>query len=547
MSEENVKNETENVEEMTVDQVVKILTFANAITANFPGIYGGGAWTPQTINAQMQNINYNPVVATQENIDAAMLDPRSNEKTLRGYSEYFYTASMPFKRIIEYLANMLAFDYTYTSDTDDYNSKAYKKDVKTITDFMTKFKAEKQFRMVTKQLLKEEIFYGCLWAEGDRYFIQQLPTDRCLLTGRFGYGFLFDFDMTWFLQPTVDIDLYPPIFKTMFMNTFHMNAKEAKERSKGEASYFYNPHIALNHRTENVFAQWCGCEPDLGFFVFKLSPEMASIVPFFSSMYSDLVLQPLMRGLQRNIFIAAASKLIVGEIPMLNKDTKALKISDMLALSPQELNIFMNLVKQAINSEVIKVAAAPLTNMETKSFDLVGDNSKVYNSYLKSALATSGINTSLIFTSDVKANVQESLLSLAVDEQLVESLYPQFNDFMDYYINMRTKNKFSFEFEGCRFPGDYEKKFQTQKDLLSLGICMPQKLASSLGMEYHNFLRMIEEGKAMGFVDKLTPIQTSFTMGKAGASTGGRPQVEDDKLSEGGESTRSTGQNTVEK
>jgi hypothetical protein len=234
---------------------------------------------------------------------------------------------------------------------------------------------------------------------------------------------------------------------------------------------------------------------------FKYSPELATRLPYFTPLFSDLILQSLMRNLQKSANMAAASKMIIGQVPMLNRDAKA-SVKDMIAISPALLGQFLALVKSGI-SEAIKVASAPLEDMKGISFD---SENEIYDSYLKTTLASSGVNTNLIFTSDIKPNVLETQLSLNVDEQMMTALYDQFNIFMNYFVNKYTKAfKFKFTFEGTQFFLNRQQRLDSAMTLFNVGIVLPQKIAAAVGMKPAQFRKHLEEAQATGFMDLLTP------------------------------------------
>jgi hypothetical protein len=266
-----------------------------------------------------------------------------------------------------------------------------------------------------------------------------------------------------------------------------------------------------------------------------MTPEIATRTPYFSPLFNDLVLQALMRNLQKNINMSAASRILFGEVPLL-KDSAA-KVKDMIAINPDLLGKFLALVKSSISSS-INVASAPLQNMAPITFPAEND---LYSSYLKTTLASSGVNTSLIFTSDVRPNILETTLSLNTDEQLMSSVYPQFNQFLNYQINKLTKTfKFEFEFEGTQFSNNREKRLETQMKLLDKGIALPQKIAAAIGMKPNTFLRHMEEAKANRWIDGLTPIlpPNQIPLGE-----NGRPRKDISELSDEGAQTRDDGGN----
>jgi hypothetical protein len=234
--------------------------------------------------------------------------------------------------------------------------------------------------------------------------------------------------------------------------------------------------------------------------------------------------------------MSAAARIIIGEIPLLNKTSQA-SVKDQFSISARNLGEFLNLVKTAIG-ESLKTAAVPLTNIQGISFPT---ENALYSSYLRNALASSGVNTNLIFTTDVRPNIFESQASLAVDEMQMTGLYPQFEQFLNYHINKLTKPyKFRFHFQGTNFFNNRKQRFDKQIGLANLGMVLPQQIAASIGMNIFEFQRELDEARETGFVDKLTPIISAF---QQSADSTGRPAKSDSELGDAGEQTRSSGGN----
>lgn len=533
---------------ITEDEVWDVINYARAMSS---GMYGATYLNPDLVSGRMKDITLNPMAATQDMLDKAMVSPKDYEKQLQAFSQNFELSSMVYKRLLSYLGNMLSFDITYTSNAkaDDYKTPKYKKDLEATEYFLEKFDYKKEFRIATKEMLRNDAYFACVRDLGNQIILQELPPEYCKITGRWEGGFLFSFNMYWFLQPGVDLDMYPAFFKKKY-NEIWGNSNTIRN---------YDPALSPELRSGSSWVYWVDIPTTVGV-CFKLTPELATRLPYFTPLFNDLILQGLMRNLQKNMNMSAASKMIVGEVPMLNRDAKA-TVKDSIAVSPEVLGKFLALVKSAIGDS-IKVASAPLTNMKGVSFD--ADNS-LYDSYLRTALASSGINTNLIFTSNVKPNAIETQLSLNVDEQMMESLYEQFNDFMNYHINKFTKTfKFFIEFEGTEFFLNRDKRLENAMTLFNQGIVLPQKIASALGMRPATFRRHLEEASANDFMGLLTPpsvqqqklmlkVNPALGIPKGVPSTGsstpteegtkGRPKKKDSEISEEGMKTRETAAN----
>jgi hypothetical protein len=532
-SDSNEIVKTPEIEEVTEEQVHFMVEFAQELSKG--GMFGNNVFTPDLINARLRDISFNPTSPTQDMLDKAMANPKESEDNLRKFSENFELQSMPYKRLISYLSGLLAFDYTITctnATEDDYkigkNKNAYQKELDKVYDFLDKFNVKKEFAGVTRQLLRNDAFFFCFRNEGDRYLFQELDNAYCKITARFDYGFLMDYDLVYFLQPATDLKMFPDFFS------------EALNKMYTETQGKYVPHTAADARN-SLWAYWTQVPATTGF-VFKLNQDSATRIPYFAGLFQDLSLQPLLRSLQRDKSIISAAKIVFGEVPLLNKDAST-KVSNMFALDAKSLANFLTLLKAGVGN-AIKVAAAPLNGVQALTFPSEND---IYAEFLNNMTASSGINSNLIFTGKTKVSQLEAQLSLATDEQLMESMvYPMCEDFCEYQLSRITKKyKFKIKFEGSNFFTNRQQRMEPLTQLMQSGIVLPQKIAAALGMEPREFERQMQSAKASGFVDSLTPIIMASQIANNGS--GGRPTKSDASLSDSGDQTRSDGGNDNKK
>ena len=521
------KKETSTVSqpktEITAEQVYDVLKFANSAY----GMYNG-AFTPDLVNARLKDITMSPQMATADKIEKALSSPNSSEEELIGYSQWMELNSMLYKRILLYFSGLMSFDFKYVcvnAETKDYKSPAYKKDLKSVAEFFDKFNIKQEFKVVMKQLMRQEAYYGIFRDDGDRFILQELPQSYCKITGRWDYGLVFDFNLYWFLQPTVSLDMYPRVMTKMF-NKF-ITGRESTSQ--------YNPSLPINSR-DSSWVYWTQTKPDDGFTAFKLFPEIISVVPFISPLMADAVLQPVIRALQKNSYIQEASKIIFGQVEFLKDATS--KVKDALTLDPETLGKFLALIKAGL-PEAIKIAAAPLAN--TTALEFNGDN-ELYSSYLQNTASTSGVNSRLIFTTD-RQNVLETKLSLDIDQNILRPVYHQFENMLAYWVNQRTKKfKFKFILDGFETSVNRDERLTNAMKLADSGIVLEQHIASAMGLNPFDFRRFLEEAKANNFVDNLTPILKSNQLSMDGKNNG-RPQKKDEDLSEGGSESKEAGSN----
>jgi hypothetical protein len=524
---------TEETTEVSVKELWDVLNFSrNMINGMYPGLL-----SPDLLNARMKENSFTPTNLSEENLNKALSDPKNSEESLRSIVEYLEILSSPFRRIIDYMQSQLALDLTFTvsnvEESSEYKGKPFKKDQKFVFDWLDRFDYQYHLRNVIRQLLRNEIYACCIRDEGEKIVLQELPLQYVKIVSKWDYGYLIAFNFVYFLQPGIDIRLFPKFFAEKFNELFDGN----------KGIHQYNPTLDIESRGNSQFNYWVDLPPQYGW-LFKLDPSIVAAVPHYASLAPEFINQSKIRAMQKSIYTSAASKMLVAQVPML-KDTKA-KIADMIAIDSKTLGQFMGLFKSALG-DTVKVSAAPLEQITPISFE--SDNI-LYDEYLRTGVASSGVNSALIYSSKLKANAIESQLSFQSDSLLLEqSLYPQFNALFNYLVNSnreKKKYKYLFEFEGNAYYLDRQQRFDYCMDLADKGIVLPQKIAAARGMKPQTLIRMMEESKATGFTDLLTPILSSFQMsGKEGGAggNGGRPTKSDSKISEEGAETKSQGGN----
>lgn len=517
-------------EELTPQQVQEVLQFAENIYGSPSyNMYGNKVYTPWLVNEQLKNVSLNTLEATAERVNKALSSPKSSEAELEGYSEYYSITSMLYKRIMLYYATLLKFDLTIicnNADTEDYNSKEYKADYAKVKEFLSKFNVRNEFQKVTKMLLRDETYYCAFWNEGNKYKFQQLPSRYCLTTGIWEYGFAYDFNMMYFIEPAIDINMFPDIFKEYWNQVFPPDM---------DITQIYNPANPINHR-DGSYLYMVQTDPSI-FWQFKFDPEVSTRIPFLSALMPDIALQPLMRELQKNQNILKASKIITGEVPFL-KNQKGGVTTDAVAMNPETLGKFLSVFKAGL-TDLAHVAAAPLQNIHGVEFQYT--DSDVYEDYNKSIASMSG-NSRVLFSVD-KQNAVESQIAMNMDENIVRPLYDQFEKFLEYNINKLTKKfKFNFKLSGFNTFTDRKERNDMTREWAEKGVIIPDNIAHSLG--FNNRIELeatLEMVQATDFVSKLTMLPNMFN--QKDSSSVGRPSKGDGSISDSGASTTNTASN----
>ena len=240
---------------ITFEQSEAVVKFAQALYA-----YDRyGAWSPWMSNELLRNLNYNGKPVSSDKIREALTKAQSDPGTIQDYMQFMSTFDMIFARTLKSYANALSFDVvpvcTNIYTKDEYESKEYLADKKRVDDFLTRFDYHKEFRNVVENVLTNEVYYTWFrkvkWKnKGMKYALQILPQKQCMMTGYWEKGILFDFDLTYFLNPGVDIDAYDPAFKKYYNRVF----------GDGAVIDDYKPTTPLAKR-DGTYALWTQTSP----------------------------------------------------------------------------------------------------------------------------------------------------------------------------------------------------------------------------------------------------------------------------------------------
>ena len=516
-------------EKLTEEEVVETLeALQNAFNVvDFAKGYQTGVFSPMLQNELMKNLNISSRTPDKNDIENALKDPANNEKSLISYSQSYYFSSLMYKRNIEYIANLPAFDLEMTcinATPADYKTTRYKNDYKAVAEFFDKFDYRAQFREILWNLLMEETYFGIFRKFESKNLFQQWPWKYAQITGKFEYGLLYDIDMNYFLQGIVDLDCYPDWLKKKYLEVFKSNNAN------------YKPSNKLNNRT-GKFAMWVQTSPEEGFWCFKFNPKHSVQAPFFSAMLPEMAIVPLMRNLQVDQSLAAARKLLVSSVPYL-KEKKSSSVANQLAIDADVLGKFIGLAAQGIEN-AIKILALPTEDIKGVEFENTDKDTYKNFMAITSSLLSGG---KVIFSTDENMNAIETQLSLNLDELLAESIYPQFEEFLNYFVNKETKKyKWKFRFVGCNDQFDRKRRQEEVFKYADKGIVLPNRIASSLGLNKIELERELEEAKATDFSDKLTMLLNVNTMASVNAV--GRPRKDDSELTESGSETRAKASN----
>lgn len=498
--------------------------------------------TPSLVNRNMNSLNNNPLIPTKEGLKRALMNYKDNADVLKAFSEFAEVWDMLYARTINYYTNLLAFNLDYVpmniKDYSEYSSQEYKDDRKRVAKFLDNFDYKAEFRNVLKNILRNEIYYtwlrdsnGSISESGEidinddtskkasKYTLQMMPQKYCLTTGKWEYGLLYDFNMSYFLQGGTSLASYDPIFRKYYRDTFGEDINNPN----------YNQNASIDKRT-GTFANWTQTSPTKGAWAFKLDMSNYNETPFLSPLIGEVLETREIKALEGDANIAAAHGILAGEIPLLDKQ-KSGQVPDAMAFNPKTFTKFMKLVKAGL-SDAVQAVGMPVENIHYYQFENNIDGAVEKQLKVQSG---SGASATRIIYSDDRASQDELKAQISNDYQFVKRVYAQFENFLNYYINKKTKKyKFSFHLDGCTQPIISEVERKAKLDLADKGILLDiTAYAGMVDMKPQDFERSLASGHYGGFSELLTQLISIHT-----ASSSGRPQAQDGELTDAGETAR---------
>lgn len=538
---ETTQPQNEEEQMLSRQELIEVLKFAAQIYNTDPY----GYFTPKLNNQNIIDLNNNPLVPNKDKVTKALTNYKDNSEELQAYSEFMEAFDMLYKRLVKYYSNMLSFDLDISctnayAPKSDYKSQEYKDDLNRVYKFLDSFDYKAEFQKVVKELLRRQTYFT--WFRdtqgtfnGDvidltdtkkhktsKYTLQTMPQKYCKITGRWEYGYLYDFDMTYFTKAGTSLDSYDPVFRKYYKNIFSDGGSEK-----------YVPTTPLKNRYDN-FALWTQTSPDDNAWVFVADESNIASTPFLVPNIFNFLNNKEIEGLQNDKNIISARGILAGEIQLLDKQ-KSGQSTDAMAYNMKTLMKMLSLVKRGLNANINAVA---MPTASPKLYQFNDSNADMVRNSVDNSVGQAVSASRIIYSSD-KMSETEAKNAIITDYNMVAELYPQFEHFLNFFVNKKTrKYKFAFKFSGCTYPFTREDMLTKYTALMDKGVVLaPRAYAKILDMRPMDFDRLLEEGNGSEWTMELTSLMQSIYTQSGGNSNatggfgsqngGGRPNTSD--------------------
>lgn len=457
---------------------------------------------------------------TADNVQTYLENPQKYEKELRQLSTVLTTLSPQYRQIVNYFPSIAKFVPVVIPNISKYtNAKGdvtdtdkIKKDYLKVVSTVEMMSLEHEFKKIVATSFIEDIFYGYVYQTNDSFYIQQLDADYCRISSISDGCYNFQFDFTYFDKNNklkdVEIALvesYPEEFQSKYnaylKDKSNMRWQEMDEKNTICIKYSDTP------------------------FVF----------PPFASLYNDLSDLQTYKNLSKQKEEIDNYKFIGLKIPL---NTKSEKEDDFLVSTTTALT-FYNMLLGSLPEGV----GAFLSVTDWDSVDFSSSKTSEKNKILdaeNSLMLSSGVSP----VNFGKANNSTGLTaSNLVDSGALFRIY----DSLERWLNRKMK----FDFNGKFCVELLKVTIFTLKDTIDqyiktaqYGIPVKLQLSALLNATQgkERGLTLMEE--ILDLQNTWKPLMSSHTT--SGNDEGGRPQLEDNEISESGEATRDNGSNEAD-
>lgn len=455
-------------------------------------------------------------IYSKDNLRSYLQNPstESNQKNLRKLSEFLYTVSHVYRRLVLNKANQ--FDaksyivYPRLNDNGKVEDSSYQNYIKT-SNYIQGMHLDTQIRKCLIKAWLDDVVYCFCYGnpEDDLFFLHILDPDYCKISsvdyysGKINFAFNFSF---FDGSNSFYLDVYDPVFKKMY-NSYKSDSKLRWQELPPEQTF------CLKINEENL---------DYG-------------IPPLSGLFNSLIDLVDLSQIQAVKDELSAYKLIWAKIDTISgsKEVDDFQIDLELAnqfyqklqsvlpegvafgMSPMDLNDITFEADAANDTNVVNKA---LTNLIETNGDIVLNSNKITNS-----------------TSFRYAMMSESMTAMAV--------VSQFNVWVNFYI----KNNFNVEDVIVEF-SDVSKYFKDDKidQLLKLsqyGIPIKLQLMSLLGVNpaQTRSLEYLEDKLGLAKTKWIAPLVSSNVQSgnvENGDGSNGAPTKPDNELTDEGEASR---------
>lgn len=162
-----------------------------------------------------------------------MLDnPQRYESDIRELSNFLYIVSGHYRRLVDYFATILLFNYTVVPSKipfEDIDTEKYKEDYINVVNITDKWNMEQEISDAMKIAIRDGVFYGICYETDDSFYVKPVNPKYAKISSIEDGVALFSFDLDFFTRNKDLLELYGKEFESAYKKYKPENGNTNKE------------------------------------------------------------------------------------------------------------------------------------------------------------------------------------------------------------------------------------------------------------------------------------------------------------------------------
>lgn len=453
----------------------------------------------------------------KENLRSYLKAPAtdSNQKSLRKLSDYLYSISQTYRRMINYKAEQITCQawtaYPILDLSEEVDADTIKEEYSRITRIVNNMHMESQILKIMLKAWKHDVFYGFTYGDPETegtFYIHPLNPDYCrIYSASYNQGCLgVAFDMSYFRAYPDDLEYFDPIFQTL-----------------------YNQYVSDNIRWKELPIEKTLCV--------KINIDNLDypLVPF-SGIIEDIIDLEDLQAIQNVTDELSAYKMIWAKIPTISGSKEVDDFAIDLNLANDFYKKLLDLIPDGVN---LGLSPMDLNTLEFKG-NSAAEQTNTLNKAYSQLIETNG---SIVLNSNKITNSESFKKAMMVE--CLDAMKPVIQ--LNAWINLYLKINYSVENWVVEYsdvsPYFVDDKIKTVKEAAQYGLPVKLTLASLLNVTpvKERGMSFVENMLGLGTTEWINPLVSSNVqsgLSESGDGSEGAPTKDGDELSDEGVATR---------
>ena len=534
--EEDKINSLGGIEKATysVKSVLKKLTVDTLKTADY------GSYSP-IFGEQLVNELYpQSVPYTREKIRTLLKDAERNSFEIRQAAEYVRNNILQFERVEQYFISLFSFKYYLIPKRSIGKFTDLKKSKEKVYKFLESLRIKEQFPRITADVIKNGCGFYLFSKKGDMFDFLRLPIDQCRITGvRSTFGMCFEVDAFYF-QRLYDLGMVTPEIYSYYKELIESKMSPAERDDNGQIKRDKNGELKrIKRANERIFipiSPLHGC-------CITADPYRGTKVPLLSALLPDSLDILEYKNIQKQKSILETWCIIPQVIPY--EEVEKPKVP--LQLAKQTIAMLQSALPQGVVT-----FSTPLEVQNPITLQSSNTQENITGLGEQNFFSAVGIAGNVMGVGEAKNQAALDFSNLT-DFGFVSYLYGQFDSIVNLLIMIYVnENDWKIKFFGNSYR--HEKEVKDASSMFSTNNLPAEYLGANLGFEPQEFEYMLELGDKSKLKDLMKPLVSQFQQSSnqnvsnntkkdnsnssASTDVGGRPELDSDELSDGGEQAR---------